>query len=748
MPLGGQKIRVLIPTTREPVEILLLTEEDPTIGRSVACIGGTTETADIAAAYHAFVVRPTGVIEGLFGHSCYRLDVSGRIDAGSSWQLGVLAAHALHAVGWLAQEKDTPDATVWVTGSVRPVDLTVKAVSHVAEKLSASMERIRAEAASGRRVLVAIPAENEAALSPEFRAELSACNVQVLPLGQVQVLWEELSLAVPVVARRPAANPQGSMQSLPPLQAKRQHTWVAAAAAVLCVGVGSMYLLDRLQLSQVDPAPLPPRTAEQEVLVPEAVPFISDRARMTLRAEYLSAPDFKAIATSSSQLGFVTAQPTEDVAKTAAMAACQRATDAVRTRSQCELYAVGNAVVSVRGRPPMPEQPWIIRDVSIETPFESARVPLVSDRSRTAIETEYAKGRNARALAISASGYYSSYTSGISSEESARRALERCGSNAGVACMVVALDDKFIVPIPQSMNAIGFGRPATINAILPELREQVASQLRNATSGWKALAIGASGRIGTVLGASSEQAAVEQALESCGRQDRDCRIAVIGPFLVERAPPQVAATPPPAPPATPSPAADAWAPIFPSLNASEREQLVHIYEAFRLHKAMAIVPGTTSRWMTEDWSTSDLAAEGAVERCHIAFGKVCVLAVVDNDVRAAGADGKWPLPDTPRVTYAGTFDPALIPAVRPQLRLRPDILAFRDANGPKAAALHPRAGVFVVTDAENQRAAEVAALAQCNTAARARRETDSSCFLYVVGSQVVLRRRSTGPLTP
>src|SRR5262249_20243071 len=93
------KFRVLIPTTRGPVEVLLLTEEDPAIGRCVACIGGTTETADIASAYHAFVVRPTGLIESRFGHSCYRLDVSGRIDAGSSWQLAVLAAHALYAAG-------------------------------------------------------------------------------------------------------------------------------------------------------------------------------------------------------------------------------------------------------------------------------------------------------------------------------------------------------------------------------------------------------------------------------------------------------------------------------------------------------------------------------------------------------------------------------------------------------------------------------------------------------------------------
>src|SRR5579862_3420763 len=98
MPADAEKLRVLIPTTSGIVEVLLLTEEDPSIRRSVACVGGTTETADIAAAYNAFVSRPTGIIEELFGHPCYRLDVSGPIDAGSSWQLGILIAHALHAV--------------------------------------------------------------------------------------------------------------------------------------------------------------------------------------------------------------------------------------------------------------------------------------------------------------------------------------------------------------------------------------------------------------------------------------------------------------------------------------------------------------------------------------------------------------------------------------------------------------------------------------------------------------------------
>jgi WD40 repeat protein len=189
---GGEKLRVLIPTTAGAVEVLLLTEEDPVIARSVACIGGTTETADIDAAYHAFVARPTGVVERLFGHPCYRLDVSGRIDAGSSWQLGVLAAHALHAAGRLARENEPAAGVLWATGTVRAVDLTVGAVGHVPEKLAASRERLRRDLASGARVLLAVPGLNGPHLASRLDQGLEGADV--LEVATVGELWDRLAL--------------------------------------------------------------------------------------------------------------------------------------------------------------------------------------------------------------------------------------------------------------------------------------------------------------------------------------------------------------------------------------------------------------------------------------------------------------------------------------------------------------------------------------------------------------------------
>jgi hypothetical protein len=552
MPVDAAKLRVLIPTTNGAVEVLLLTEEDPVIGRCVACVGGTTETADIAAAYHAFVVRPTGIIESLFGHPCYRLDVSGRIDAGSSWQLGVLVAHALHAAGRLAEENDTAGGIIWATGSVRPVDLTVGGVSHVPEKLANSIDRLTQAAAAGQRVLVAIPQPNAADVAADVRADLAAHGIEVIELSEVYALADKLAVKLPDSARRSgAAAPRRAQGSV---KLRRLFLWGAGAAALLCAALVLAYALGRLPTpvatvadsgpAQLPPAPprsAPPAQNEANVLVPEMVPFISERDKATIRDIYMSAPGYKALALSSSHIGFVTAQPDKAAADTAAVAACQTLTDSRRTRSalpnRCDLYASGDVVVAARGRPPMPPRPWVIRDASIESPFSVKDVPLLSARSLRALEEgDFVKSSRPKALALSPTGVYSAYSAESDTDDAGRRALERCGYNSGAACMIIAVGNTFVVPIPRSMKVVGFAKPGPIKLVAPELSADVERRLDSATSGWSAVAVGAGGRPGVKLGAESEQAAIEASMEACGRQDRGCRVAVIGPFLVERRP--------------------------------------------------------------------------------------------------------------------------------------------------------------------------------------------------------------------
>jgi class 3 adenylate cyclase len=279
-------------------------------------------------------------------------------------------------------------------------------------------------------------------------------------------------------------------------------------------------------------APAPPQR-QAEALVPEAVPFIAERARAAIRNEYLPAPDHKALAISLVASGFITDQKDDDTAKTAALRTCQRAQDTINSAIRCEIYAVGNTVVFTRGRPPMPPEPWLVRDPSIETPLAVKDIPFVNENIRGTLDRFYRPAPKPKALAVSPRGNQGSNAAQTSIEEAMRRSLEACGSRAGVACMIIAVDDVFVVPIPTTMKAVGFFRAAGNAAIAPEAREDVIRRIRNAASGWNAVAVGASGRPGLMLKAANEQDAVDGALADCSRQGQACRVIAIGPFAVE-----------------------------------------------------------------------------------------------------------------------------------------------------------------------------------------------------------------------
>lgn len=541
------KLRVLIATTNGPVEVLLLTEEDASIGRCVAYIGGTTETADIAAAYHAFVVRPTGIIEGLFGHPCYRLDVSARIDAGTSWQLGVLAAHALHAAGRLAEEHDAADVVLWTTGSVRPVDLTIGAVSHLVEKLASSLDRLKQEAAAGRRVLLALPSQNAAEIDPALASELAAHGIDVLALSRVEPLFGALAMTLPGVPQR--VRRVRALGIKAPGATRHPFVWSAAAAMLVSIIAAGTVLRDRYpgiipiglaapkSASLPSPPPSPPIQVERAALVPESVPFISAEDQSRIRDEYMAAPGYKAVATSLSFMTFVASQPDQKSAGAAALAACEQRVSlsrpGLRTVHPCEVYAEGNVVVSRRQRPPMPATPWVIRNPAVERPFVAADLPLVKDEYKERAAKNYLKFARSKAYIVGPTGYPMAFWGESTPEEAIRRSLERCGHDENHACMVIAIDDTFVVAVPTLARAVGFYRPDALTAALPGARDDVARRLANATNGWNAVAVGTGGEAGIKVGAGSEQTAVDGALDECAKRDRDCRVAVIGPFLVE-----------------------------------------------------------------------------------------------------------------------------------------------------------------------------------------------------------------------
>jgi class 3 adenylate cyclase len=281
------------------------------------------------------------------------------------------------------------------------------------------------------------------------------------------------------------------------------------------------------------PAPGPPPIPSNERFAPETMPFVAERTRTLLTNEYVPAADYKAFAvTVSGVIGFSTGQASEEVAKTAALEQCQKRADNFQPVRQCEIYAVGNRMVYPHGRPPVPPQPWVRHDPLTERPFAVKDVPLVRDVGKARLESSYVPGRKPRALAIGPTGQFFFFSGVESVEEAVRRNLETCGAAIGVSCMIVAVDDVFVVPVPSLMKALGFFHPATNPSIVADARDDVVRRLADATTGWNAVAVGAQGRPGLGLKASSEQNAINDALGNCVKRDSDCHVIAIGPFAV------------------------------------------------------------------------------------------------------------------------------------------------------------------------------------------------------------------------
>jgi class 3 adenylate cyclase len=288
-------------------------------------------------------------------------------------------------------------------------------------------------------------------------------------------------------------------------------------------------------LAKAEPPPLPSPSPipSSERFAADAAPFVADRVRLALANEYVPAANYKALALNANGINwFVSGQQDEEAAKNAALEQCQKRSDASASPRKCEIYALGNAVAYPHGRPPMPPLPWIRHDPSTEQPFVAKDVPIVRDPGKAKLESGYPSGRKSKSIAIGPGGAFFFNVGADTAEESARRILEMCGAVVGVACMIVAVDDVFVVPVPSTLKAIGFFRPASNPSIAADAREDVARKLADASSGWNAVAVGTSGRPGLALKAGSEQNAVSDALGNCAKHDSDCHVIAIGPFSV------------------------------------------------------------------------------------------------------------------------------------------------------------------------------------------------------------------------
>ncbi|MEQ9643475.1 MAG: hypothetical protein RIM84_25880 [Alphaproteobacteria bacterium] len=154
------RVRVYLATTEGPVSIDRITRE-PAV-QSAVCLRRTTRVLPISAAYDAFVRSPSGVIErdfGPFKSGAFRIDLSGPVDDGESWQLAFYVAHDLARLNRLADSDGAADQILLLTGRV-DTDLGVGAVDHVPEKLRAAADHLQRWARDRKGVAICVPPDN------------------------------------------------------------------------------------------------------------------------------------------------------------------------------------------------------------------------------------------------------------------------------------------------------------------------------------------------------------------------------------------------------------------------------------------------------------------------------------------------------------------------------------------------------------------------------------------------------------
>jgi len=390
--------------------------------------------------------------------------------------------------------------------------------------------------------------------------------------------------------------------------------------------------------------------------------------------------------------------------------------------------------------------------------FGSA-APKIPDKRREERAREYvaARAHKAQAVAPNVGGTWRA-TGRPSAENAQTASLEQCQIFYGEPCVLVAVND-LMQPVPVDGNWIrhDMQRPRYADVFDPEQIPGAGPGLRNRSDivnyrtapAPKAAAYHPSGgRLFTVSGAASQRSAEEDVLKACNidpsREGKDgsCFLYAVGDQVVlpRRVKDAVTSTAP-----LRDLLAMRLASAAPGRPSKVREDVSKEYETARQHKAQAAAPPDVV-WHTAGRPTAANAEESALESCQVVSGTPCALIALDDALQPMPVDGNWPRRDMPRARYAGSFDPAQLPGTWPSVRERADVLGYRQAAGPKAAAFHPAGGrVFIVTGAADQRAAEEAALQACG-ADRLPFPVGGSCFLYAAGDQVVLPQRLKAPM--
>jgi class 3 adenylate cyclase len=400
--------------------------------------------------------------------------------------------------------------------SVQFADIGEQEVKNIPTPVHAYMVAMRREDGTYSKPQLKKPASKLAA-APVWMWPLVVAVVSIVAIGVTGFLYNTKLKQTATAAVTPAATPSAAPSPTATQIAKAPMTPMAPNASAAMAPM---------------PAPSPSASPISGKFAADSVPFINERVRNYLAGDYAAAGDYKAFALNIGGFtGSALNQANEEAARNAALDQCQKRADAAQSPRRCELYAVGNTVVYIHGKPPMPPQPWVRHDAMTERPFAPKDFPMVRDPQKVRLENMFVPAAKSRSVALGPGGQYFMVLGASSADDAARRSLESCGAIAGVACLVVAIDDNFVVPIPTLFRTTGFFNAASNASIVADARSDVVRKLADAM-GWNAIAVGTAGRPGLGLKAADEQTAVNSALADCARCDSDCHVIAIGPFTV------------------------------------------------------------------------------------------------------------------------------------------------------------------------------------------------------------------------
>ncbi|MCK1388211.1 adenylate/guanylate cyclase domain-containing protein [Bradyrhizobium sp. 21] len=416
--------------------------------------------------------------------------------------------------------------------SVQFADIGAQEVKNIPTPVHAYMVAMRREDGTYNTPKVKKVASKVAA-APVWMWPLVVAIVSVAAIVVTGLLYNTKLKQTVTAAVTPAAAPSAAIPSAAP---SAMPTAVAAAPSSAPSPAPTQLAKAPMAPSNAGAAmaPMPSPSASHLTgkLAADSVPFINERVRSYLAGDYSAAGDYKAFALNIAGFtGSALNQPNEEAARNSALEQCQKRADAAQSPRRCELYAIGNTIVYTHGQPPMPPQPWLRQDPMTERAFASKDFPMVRDPAKVRLENMFVPAAKSRSVALGPGGQYFMTLGAPSTDDAARRSLESCGAIAGVACMIVAVDDNFVVPIPTLLRITGFFHAASNASIMADSRDEVVRKLGDGM-GWNAVAVGTAGRPGLGLKAADEQTAVSSALADCAKRDSDCHVIAIGPFTV------------------------------------------------------------------------------------------------------------------------------------------------------------------------------------------------------------------------